>query len=185
MTRLGEVRLDMAQLGPVRLGREGYEDYIASPRWRRLRAKALERDGHSCRLCDSSESLEVHHRRYPPAGRWALDHVKHLTTLCADCHEAVTCRQREKRYAVISLVGSEIRRITPAVEVYREQKAEVRLSVVARIVPAAEVQRKRLQGPEVQDHRRRAGFDAQWPDRRPTEPARTEHRRNYQQAKKD
>jgi len=109
-----------------------YDDYIASPMWQRLRAEALERDGHSCRLCDSSVALEVHHRRYPTQGRWDLDSTEHLTTLCADCHGAVTCRQRDRRYGSIPIIAADITRVTPTAEVHREQ----------------------LQDPEIQDHRR-------------------------------
>ena len=52
-----------------------YEDYIASPAWRRLRQEAVDRD-RTCRLCDAPPEearLEVHHRRYPPRGEWHLD----------------------------------------------------------------------------------------------------------------
>ena len=61
-----------------------YEDYMASSlHWRRLRKEALERDGHRCCLCNSSEDLEVHHRYYPSNNQWELDCLDALYTLCA------------------------------------------------------------------------------------------------------
>jgi predicted HNH restriction endonuclease len=70
---------------PRRPGRwRSYAEYLASERWAELRAAALERDGHRCRFCDSNQSLEVHHRRYPE--EWGTETVDDLTTTCADCH---------------------------------------------------------------------------------------------------
>ncbi len=135
-----------------------YERYIASQAWRRLREQALDRDGHRCRLCDSPDALEVHHRRYPPRGRWDFDAVDALTTLCAECHEAVTSRQREKKYGRVALSVTDVVRCVPTVEVKNE-----RLSQVA-----------------IQDHRRCTPVDAQRPVSGPIEPALTEHRRNYE-----
>src|ERR1700730_7372292 len=97
-----------------------YERHIASSLWRQLRAEALKRDGYRCRLCDSSEDLEVHHRRYPQLGQWNLARVENLTTPCAECHEVVTCRQREKRYGSLLHAGAEVFRVVPAIEVAHE-----------------------------------------------------------------
>lgn len=77
-----------------------YNEYMASPEWRQLRAQAIARDGGSCRLCNSSRRLQAHHRHYPPYGAWHLDKIENLTTLCAWCHERVHHqRQRQQQQA--------------------------------------------------------------------------------------
>jgi group II intron reverse transcriptase/maturase len=51
-----------------------------------LRYEALIRDQHTCQICGSQHSLEVHHvTRYYPQGKPNLDK---LTTLCHKCHVA-------------------------------------------------------------------------------------------------
>jgi hypothetical protein len=142
-----------------------YEEYIASPQWRKLRALAIERDGSMCRGCPNIGGLplEVHHARYPPRGEWHLDRVENLTTFCVECHDLHTSHQRAKRYsAVVHAVPDTVR-----------------------VIPATEVVRAQLQIVDVQDHRSVAVVNAQWPDRRSIEPPLTEHRRNYQQAEED
>lgn len=62
-----------------------YKKYIHTPEWKALRKEALERDLHRCRLCNSTEKLNVHHRVYPTDG-WQNDNVDNLTTLCNSCH---------------------------------------------------------------------------------------------------
>jgi 5-methylcytosine-specific restriction endonuclease McrA len=49
--------------------------------WRKLRAQALERDGHRCQQCGSTDHLQAHHLL--PG-----DVLAHLQTLCRDCHRA-------------------------------------------------------------------------------------------------
>lgn len=66
------------------VGWKSYEAYLRSMRWRYLRKQALKRDGKACRVCASTECLEVHHRKYPKVlGR---ESVKDLCVLCARCH---------------------------------------------------------------------------------------------------
>lgn len=61
-----------------------YEAHLASPQWRSLRLKALERDGHACRICNTTKSLDVHHRTYE---RFGHEDLNDLTVLCRKCHE--------------------------------------------------------------------------------------------------
>ncbi|MGI4797150.1 MAG: HNH endonuclease [Janthinobacterium lividum] len=143
-----------------------YEAYIASPAWKALRLLALARDGHRCRLCDAGDDLEVHHRRYPPGGRWKLDCLEALTTLCAPCHERTTCELRGRRYASQALprLGNVIR-----------------LTTIGGQGGLCE----RLPDIALQDHRRVTPADAQRPAGRPAKPARQEHRPGRRQAAQD
>jgi hypothetical protein len=70
---------------------ESYEAYLLSPEWR---AKADERkrmDGHRCRICNSPEHLEIHHRTYD---RIFDERMEDLTTLCATDHWLVTAYEK-------------------------------------------------------------------------------------------
>lgn len=70
----------------------GHDDYRGSD-WSKQRAKALERNGHSCQLCNTSQdehiecfraSLTVHHiERYEQSKDNSLSN---LVTLCFACH---------------------------------------------------------------------------------------------------
>ena len=92
-----------------------YPAYMLSSQWRALRTQALERDGGRCRLCDSSEDLDVHHRRYPRGGRWELDCLDALTTLCRTCHELTTSELRARRYEkALPPLPRDVVRLTPS-----------------------------------------------------------------------
>lgn len=91
-----------------------YDIYIGSNLWRSLRLEAIARDKYRCSLCDSPDDLEVHHRRYPPFGRWDLDCLEALTTLCHDCHACVTDHLRARKYAATHGPRTEdVVRVTP------------------------------------------------------------------------
>lgn len=79
----------LAWLGARRAARRrAYAAYLNTDTWRALRAEALRRDGHRCRLCNAAWSLEVHHRYYPEL--LGTETPDALTTLCHRCHEGVT-----------------------------------------------------------------------------------------------
>ena len=88
-----------------------YQQYIASDRWRNspARLEELRRAGHRCRLCNLGPPdvfLTVHHRTYERLGQELADD---LTTLCMECHRAVTDRERRRRYAAFAVSPLEIR----------------------------------------------------------------------------
>lgn len=69
-----------------------YGALIFHPNWKAKRKEILERDGYKCRVCSSSDELQIHHRQYhfikatkqfkPP---W--DYPENLLiTLCSKCH---------------------------------------------------------------------------------------------------
>jgi sirohydrochlorin ferrochelatase len=69
----------------------------------------LRRAGYRCRLCNLGSPdvvLTVHHRTYERLGKELADD---LTTLCMECHRAVTDHERRRRYAAFSVSPLEIR----------------------------------------------------------------------------
>ena len=52
----------------------------------RIHERVLERDGHRCTRCGSSERLEVHH--VVPAAEGGPTSLANCVTLCTDCHLA-------------------------------------------------------------------------------------------------
>ncbi|MBE6331995.1 MAG: HNH endonuclease [Bacteroidales bacterium] len=68
-----------------------YKDLLFDVRWKRKRARILDRDGYKCVVCGSTENLTVHHKQYhvDKDGRkhvpWDYDD-KYLVTLCNVCH---------------------------------------------------------------------------------------------------
>ena len=63
-----------------------YEAYLNSNEWKKLRAQAIKRDK-ACRLCNSQNRLEVHHRCYPEPPIELTDSLDNLTTLCRKHHK--------------------------------------------------------------------------------------------------
>ena len=62
---------------------EKYSNYLESPIWKKLRAKALKRDNHICQDC-GERATQVHHRTY--ATLYTDDEFDDLVSLCRDCH---------------------------------------------------------------------------------------------------
>jgi len=60
-----------------------YSEYLQTPEWKETRKKALKRAGFKCQLCNSAESLNVHHRTYERRGEEAY---QDLIVLCKTCH---------------------------------------------------------------------------------------------------
>lgn len=61
-----------------------YPLYLRTPEWRRARAAALLRAGHSCSLdVTHTDDLEVHHRTYERLG---AELATDLVVLCRSCH---------------------------------------------------------------------------------------------------
>jgi 5-methylcytosine-specific restriction endonuclease McrA len=77
-----------------------YKTYIQSDDWQKKRSVRLWLDGFRCRLCDSVEDLEVHHRptSYPRIPHESI--YDDLITLCRICHALVTERIRAQQFSV-------------------------------------------------------------------------------------
>lgn len=66
---------------------------LFDPKWKLKRKEILERDGNCCKICNSEEELQVHHRQYhfiiylnTYKNPWEYDN-KLLVTLCKACHQ--------------------------------------------------------------------------------------------------
>lgn len=76
-------------------GQIAYRKYLQSWRWRwLLRPVRVWFDGGKCRLCNSAEYLEVHHRSYKHLGGNVLLEFFDLTTVCHADHTAYHKRNR-------------------------------------------------------------------------------------------
>lgn len=109
------------------------ETYLASPTWQSLRPAVSARDGHSCRVCDSPDDFEAHHRHYPPWSRWDLDGLDALLTLC---HASQNCimnglRSRAHRDGAAPAL-SDIVRLTPTApqEIKHEPLSDPSFSII-------------------------------------------------------
>ena len=56
-----------------------------TPDWNEQRKKVFKRDRHKCKWCKSEERLVVHHKSYREVPG-SDEELKHLITLCENCH---------------------------------------------------------------------------------------------------
>jgi hypothetical protein len=64
-----------------------YKQQLQTKEWKAKRLEILERDGHKCTVCESTEKLQVHHLYYRKTKKaWEYPN-KALITLCRTCHE--------------------------------------------------------------------------------------------------
>lgn len=61
-----------------------YQEYLKTDHWQAMRKATLDRDRAACRICRSTDRLNVHHNTYERRGDEAPDD---LITLCAACHQ--------------------------------------------------------------------------------------------------
>lgn len=72
---------------------------LSHPLWQKTRLEVLDRDGWKCRKCGCDyKRLEVHHTRYfrKRIKPWEYPR-RFLISLCTDCHENETLKQRSRR----------------------------------------------------------------------------------------
>lgn len=65
--------------------RERMEGYYASPAWKELRRKVLERSGGKCEECKRVKAVHVHHKTYV---RFRNERLTDLQALCLRCHQS-------------------------------------------------------------------------------------------------
>lgn len=61
-----------------------YPEYLRTEHWQAVRVRAHEADGHACRVCGSTDGLNVHHRTYERRG---CELPGDVITLCQPCHQ--------------------------------------------------------------------------------------------------
>ena len=76
---------EILSLGPLDCSKRfaSYKQYLKSPEWARLKRIARAIAVNKCQVCNSSQSLEVHHRTYARIGN---ELVSDLIVLCGACH---------------------------------------------------------------------------------------------------
>jgi hypothetical protein len=65
-----------------------YRRYLRSAKWRRVRARVLRRDQHTCQIC-GGKANQVHHIQYPRShqrGEFTREQYDYLEAVCGDCH---------------------------------------------------------------------------------------------------
>lgn len=62
-----------------------YEEYLASPLWKKIRDRVLDRDGHLCCRCGKT-ATQVHHKSYREPVILGDDDGD-LVSVCSHCHE--------------------------------------------------------------------------------------------------
>lgn len=70
--------------------RRAYDQFIASPAWREMRAKVLQRANGRCEACLVNTASQVHHTRYPSGPVTLKDFTEQplweLRAICYPCH---------------------------------------------------------------------------------------------------
>ncbi len=74
--------------------RDYYDAYLVSLRWALLRVKALTKVNYKCVACESTDTLQLHHRHYQTLGEESLDDV---VILCKKCHDLLHFTQNALR----------------------------------------------------------------------------------------
>lgn len=62
-----------------------YSEFLISDYWYQVRNIIIKRDKSRCKICLSSEKLQVHHTTYKNHFKEHL-HLEDLITLCSKCH---------------------------------------------------------------------------------------------------
>ncbi len=77
-----------------------YKKYLLSKEWKEKRAEAILLANGRCRVCNTSQRLEVHHRTYDRIGNEIQDD---LTVLCHSCHALFSRRKENNKVKVKSI----------------------------------------------------------------------------------
>jgi len=80
-----------------------YQEYLLTPVWNELKKAALARADYRCQVCNSDNSLNIHHRKYPRV--LGKEPVSDLVVLCRNCHELFHSKKRIVQKARIIATG--------------------------------------------------------------------------------
>lgn len=142
------------------------DPHYSSSYWRAIREQCLARDDYRCRLCNSPDALQAHHRTYE---RFGKEELNDLTTLCESCHDVVTDHQRRQRYTTRELLPVQEVPVPMVVHVFGSSYQEIAVETDCEISP----------------HWGSAALDAQWATERSTEPMDEGQKEDYGQAQED
>lgn len=68
------------------MNKEEYKEQLLDSRWNKKRTAIIKRDNYKCTVCNSTESLHVHHTYYKKGLKaWQYPNIS-LITLCNICH---------------------------------------------------------------------------------------------------
>lgn len=73
-----------------------HKKYIKSKKFKYVKDKVFERDGHSCVVCGRKENLVCHHKHYKYLGQANSDEIASCVTLCQSDHLAIHSRNTNK-----------------------------------------------------------------------------------------
>ena len=73
-----------------------HKKYIKSKKFKYVKDKVFERDGHSCVVCGRKENLVCHHKHYKYLGQANSDEIASCVTLCQSDHLAIHSRNPNK-----------------------------------------------------------------------------------------
>lgn len=71
-----------------------YQEYLNTPEWNERRWLHREHAGNRCQVCNSEQSLHVHHRTYANRGN---ERFSDLIVLCASCHKHFHGKMKVRR----------------------------------------------------------------------------------------
>lgn len=71
-----------------KLGFNSYQEYLASPLWKSIRVKVLDRENNTCQICHIAKADHIHHHNYTyKTLRGDKRKLRHLIAICKDCHK--------------------------------------------------------------------------------------------------
>lgn len=81
----GKNHADTYRVRAIMLNGITYEEYLRSPHWAEIKAKAAKRSYYSqCLACQSTDRINLHHKNYRFIGTHR--EMTEIIPLCADCH---------------------------------------------------------------------------------------------------
>ena len=120
--------------------RNGYERYLRSSHWARVRSDAFEFYGRECSSCGSTKRLDVHHKTYERKGK---ERISDLQILCHTCHSELHRQERTGEIVRLPKRGAKRRR-RKAIERRRLSRGPQALARGAADPPPWEEMREKL-----------------------------------------
>lgn len=95
----GKDHADTYRVRAILLNGMSYDDYLKSPRWAEIKAKAAKRPYYSkCLACQSEEHINLHHKNYRFIGTHR--EMTEIIPLCGHCHLRIHTFAKAKNISV-------------------------------------------------------------------------------------